>query len=223
MRADARRNVAAILDAALECLARNPQASTTDIAKAAGVGRVTLYGHFPSRADLVDAAFAHALQQASATLEAVDLSGDPRDALTRLIASSWQIIDRHQVLLGVAEAELPPERIRAYHSEPMGRVHALIAAGQHSGVYRGDLPADWLVAVFYAVMHGAAAEIRAGRLGSADAVGVITATLLAVYAPPVSPASQSRRLVPDGAEFGVRVLVVELVADAFGDVDDLGV
>lgn len=188
-RADARRNVAAILDAALECLARNPQASTTDIAKAAGVGRVTLYGHFPSRAELVDAAFARGLQQASATLEAVDLSGDPRDALTRLIASSWQIIDRHQVLLGVAEAELPPERIRAYHNEPMGRVHALIAAGQRGGVFRDDLPADWLVAVFYAVMHGAAAEIRAGRLGSADVVGVITTTLLAVYAPPVSSAS----------------------------------
>jgi AcrR family transcriptional regulator len=188
-RADARRNVAAILDAALECLARNPQASTTDIAKAAGVGRVTLYGHFPSRAELVDAAFARGLQQASATLEAVDLSGDPRDALTRLIASSWQIIDRHQVLLGVAEAELPPERIRAYHNEPMGRVHALIAAGQRGGVFRDDLPADWLVAVFYAVMHGAAAEIRAGRLGSADVVDVITTTLLAVYAPPVSSAS----------------------------------
>jgi TetR/AcrR family transcriptional regulator, mexCD-oprJ operon repressor len=186
-RADARRNVAAILDAALECLARNPQASTTDIARAAGVGRVTLYGHFPSRADLVDAAFARALQQASATLEAVDLSGDPRDALTRLIASSWQVVDRHQVLLGVADAELPPERIRAYHNEPMRRVHALIAAGQRSGAFRDDLPADWLVAVFYAVMHGAAAEIRAGRLGAADAVGVITTTLLAVYARPVNP------------------------------------
>lgn len=182
-RADARRNVAAILDAALECLAQDPQASITDIAKAAGVGRVTLYGHFSSRAALVDAAFGRAVRQASATLEAVDLGGDPRDALTRLIASSWQVIDRHQALLGAAEAELPPDRIRAYHNEPMGRVHALVAAGQDRGAFRGDLPADWLVAVFYAVMHGAAAEIRAGRLGSADAVGVITATLLAAYAP----------------------------------------
>ena len=54
-RADARRNIAAILDAALLCLARDPDASIADIAQAAGVGRVTLYGHFKSRADLIDA------------------------------------------------------------------------------------------------------------------------------------------------------------------------
>ena len=48
-RADARRNVAAILDAAVLCLTRNPDASIADIAEAAGVGRVTVYGHFKTR------------------------------------------------------------------------------------------------------------------------------------------------------------------------------
>ncbi|MGH3403828.1 MAG: hypothetical protein ACRDRJ_15215 [Streptosporangiaceae bacterium] len=42
-RADARRNIAAILEAALDCLARDPQASIADIAAGAGVGRITLY------------------------------------------------------------------------------------------------------------------------------------------------------------------------------------
>ena len=54
-RADARRNVAAILDAATECLARDPEVSIADIATAAGVGRITLYGHFKTRAELIDA------------------------------------------------------------------------------------------------------------------------------------------------------------------------
>ena len=45
-RADARRNIAAILDAATDCLARDPEMSIADIAAAAGVGRITLYGHF---------------------------------------------------------------------------------------------------------------------------------------------------------------------------------
>ena len=54
-RADARRNIAAILDAATECLAHDPEMSIADIAAAAGVGRITLYGHFRTRADLVDA------------------------------------------------------------------------------------------------------------------------------------------------------------------------
>jgi AcrR family transcriptional regulator len=183
-RADARRNVSAILDATLDCLARDPQASITDIAKAAGVGRVTLYGHFASRAEVIDAAFAHGLSQAHETLDAVDLGGDARDALVGLVTSSWPIIERFQSALVAAEAELPPERIRAHHDEPMRRVRALIERGQGDGVFRGDLPVDWLVAVFYATMHGAAGEIRAGRLDSADAVRVITATLLAAYAGP---------------------------------------
>ena len=46
------------------------------------------------------------------------------------------------------------------------------------------------MALFYTVMHGAAAEITAGRLPAADADRVITATLLGACTPPdgVSPA-----------------------------------
>jgi AcrR family transcriptional regulator len=49
-RADARRNIAAILEAATDCLARDPEMSIAGIAAAAGVGRITLYGHFKTRA-----------------------------------------------------------------------------------------------------------------------------------------------------------------------------
>ena len=49
-RADAQRNVQRILDAAVACLAERPNATMADIAKVAGLGRVTLYGHFSSRA-----------------------------------------------------------------------------------------------------------------------------------------------------------------------------
>lgn len=183
-RADARRNITAILDAALECLARDPQASIADIARAAGVGRVTLYGHFASRAELIDAAFVYLLRHADETLDAVDLTGSPRGALIRLVASSWPIIDRFRAALAAAERELPPERIRAHHDEPLRRVRVLIDRGQQDGVFRSDLPADWLVSIFYGVLHGAAGEINAGRLQAADAASVITATLLAAYTPP---------------------------------------
>ena len=73
-RADAQRNIAAILTAAAECLGRDPSASTSEIAKAAGVGRVTLYGHFPSRAELVDAVFVQAIATGEETLGQVDLT-----------------------------------------------------------------------------------------------------------------------------------------------------
>ena len=76
-RADARRNVEAILDAALVCLVHDPGASVGEIAQAAGVGRVTLYGHFKSRADLIDAVLARTLEHADTVFDEMDTSGEP--------------------------------------------------------------------------------------------------------------------------------------------------
>jgi TetR/AcrR family transcriptional regulator, mexCD-oprJ operon repressor len=187
LRADARRSIAAILDAATACLIRDPQASTSAIARAAGVGRVTLYGHFPSRAELVDAVFARTIREADVALDGVDLDGDARAALARLVASSWRIVAAHRAVLLAAEQELPAERIRTHHDRPMARVQALVERGQREAVFRADLSAQWLVAVFYTVLHGAAGEIEAGRLTVDDAADAITATLLAAYTPPGAP------------------------------------
>ena len=183
-RADAQRNIAAILAAAGECLSRDPAASTSEIAKAAGVGRVTLYGHFPSRSDLVDAVFVHAIETGEESLGQVDLSGDPRAALARLTESSWHLVDRYRSLLIAAQDTLPPGRVRELHADPMARVERLLERGRTEGVFRTDLPTSWLVSVMHNVMHGAATEIQAGRITSDEAAPYITATLLAAFTPP---------------------------------------
>ncbi|MET7281563.1 TetR/AcrR family transcriptional regulator [Kribbella sp. NPDC005582] len=183
-RADAQRNIAAILGAATECLSRDPAASTSEIAKAAGVGRVTLYGHFPSRAELVDAVFVHAIEVGEESLSQVDLTGDPREALARLVESSWHLVDRYAALLVAAQETLPSGRVRELHADPMARVEKLLERGRSEGVFRSDLPVSWLVSVMHNVMHGAAGEIQAGRLSSGKAAGYITATLLAAFTPP---------------------------------------
>jgi TetR/AcrR family transcriptional repressor of mexCD-oprJ operon len=183
-RADARRNVASILDAALACLARDPDASVGDIATAAGVGRVTLYGHFPTRADLIDAVFARTVADADEALKAVDLTGDPRAALARLVASSWQIVNRHRALLRAAQRTVGQDRIRAHHEAPLRRVEALIRRGRREGAFRTDQPTSWLVATFFNVLHGAADEISAGRLDERAADRSIVATLLAAFTAP---------------------------------------
>ncbi len=183
-RADAQRSIAAILDAAMAVLSRDPEASVSEIAKAAGVGRVTLYGHFPGRAELVDAAFARAVEDGHAALDAVDITGEPRQALARLIDSSWILVNRSRALLLAAQAALPPGRIRELHAGPMERVQRLVERGRDEGVFRTDLPTSWLVGVMHSVMHNAADEINAGRLTPDRAAGYITATVLACFTPP---------------------------------------
>ena len=185
-RADARRNVAAILDAATDCLARDPEVSTADIAAAAGVGRITLYGHFKNRAELVDAVMGRAIEHADAILAATDTAGDPREALARLVAASWQIVHRFRNILLAAHRELPNERIRGIHDPVLRLVQLLIERGQRTGAFRSDMPMHWLTTTSFSLMHAAAEDVAAGRLDASDAPRLITATLLGAFTPPAA-------------------------------------
>ena len=61
-RADAEQNLIRIIEAAVELLDRQPGASIEQIAAAAGVGRATVYRHFATRTELVEAATRHAFE-----------------------------------------------------------------------------------------------------------------------------------------------------------------
>ncbi len=193
-RADAVRNVERILDAAIACLTERPTASMADIAKRAGLGRVTLYGHFASRAELLEGVVTRVLEQGAHALAAVDLSGNPRDALRRLIESSWVLTSRAASIIAAAEEELPPGRMQELHADPAARVEALIERGRSEGVFRTDMPTSWLVTVIHQILHGAATEISTARLDPADASERITTTVLAVLDnPSESNRSESQR------------------------------
>jgi TetR/AcrR family transcriptional regulator, mexCD-oprJ operon repressor len=183
-RADARRNVEKILEAAVACLSRNPDASVSEIAQAAGVGRVTLYGHFGSREALIEAALTQVLDEGDQVLAGVDLTGDPREALGVLIESGWLLMAQAGAVLDAARETLPPGRIQELHVKPARRVEDLIRRGQSEGVFRADLPASWLTSALHHLMKGAAVDVSSGRLDRADAPHFISETVLAAYAPP---------------------------------------
>jgi TetR/AcrR family transcriptional repressor of mexCD-oprJ operon len=188
-RADARRNVAAILDAATDCLVRDPEVSVADIAASAGVGRITLYGHFKTRAELVDAVLVRTIGRADAILDATDTTGDPSAAFTRLVAASWQIVHQFRNILLAAHRELPAERIRGVHDRILRRAQTLIERGQRAGTFRTDLPKQWLITTTFSLMHAAAEDAAAGRIKADDAADLISATLLAAF----TPATKRRR------------------------------
>jgi AcrR family transcriptional regulator len=178
-RADARRNVDAILEAAIRELASSPDASMADIAAAAGVGRVTVYAHFASREDLVRQAVSRVIAEGELALGEVDLTGDAREALGRLIESSWHQIVRIGALMTAAVDVLDPAELRELHDAPAARVQSLVRRGRREGAFRSDLPEVWLVGVVHMVMQGASVEVTAGRLRADAAAATITATVVA--------------------------------------------
>lgn len=180
-RADARRSRAKILAATPLALRKNPDASVADIAAEAGVGRMTLYGHFANRAVLIDATLADSLEQAEGVLGDIPLDGDPTAALEALIASSWTLLERVRSVLVVAQRELPAARIREMHEVAEGRMQGLFERGQREGVFRPDLPVSWLLAVTHLAMNAAAEEVTAGRIERQDAADLIIGTLLPAF------------------------------------------
>lgn len=81
-RADALRNRTALVEAAVAVLGRRGlDAPLDEIASAAGVGNATLYRHFPTRRDLVQAVFAEEMARYVAAVERALAHPDPWEGL----------------------------------------------------------------------------------------------------------------------------------------------
>ena len=168
-RADAERNVAAILDAALEALEGDLDASMAEIARRAGVARATTYVHFPTREALIDAVTEKGVRDACEVIAAArPEEGDPVDALRRVVAAAWQVLSRFHALVAV-NMRRPPAELHKMHQPVLALLQPLIERGQAAGAFRADVPASWHLAAILALVHAASGQVRSGTL-SVEAV-----------------------------------------------------
>ncbi len=178
-RADAERSVAAILDAALEALASDPDSSMSEIARRAGVVRATIYVHFPTRTALLDAVMEHAIAQVVESMRGAEPQrGEPVEALERVLRATWRQLGQFHGLLALNIARLSAEELHRRHRPMLDQLEPLIQRGQKKRVFRRDLPVVWHLAVLRAIVHAASTEIRGGRLPEADAEAAMLTTAI---------------------------------------------
>jgi AcrR family transcriptional regulator len=181
-RAKAERNIGAILDAAERLLRRRSQASIAAVAKEAGVSRVTVYAHFPTREELIEAVVTRVTRAAHESIQdAKPAEGDPVEALERVIATAWDELERQEAIRQAAAEELSPEAVRRSHETAAGTVQELIERGQWAGAFRKDLPFEWLVASCFALLHTAADEVREKRIKPDDAMKAVKTTVIELF------------------------------------------
>ena len=182
-RADAERSIAAIIEAAVDALASDHEASMAEIARRAGVVRATIYVHFPTREALIEAVTEHAINECSQAISAAEpQSGKADQALNRVLRAAWQALGRFHVMVTL-NATLPAQELHSRHAPVIALLAPLIERGQREGAFRAGVPVAWHLATIMALIHAASAELQAGRITAAQVESTLTTTVLAALRP----------------------------------------
>jgi AcrR family transcriptional regulator len=154
-RADARRNREAVLEAAIKLLGERPDASMQEVADASGVGRTTVYRHFPNRESLVKGLFVRVVNESLAmSWRLVEEDPPAGDLYRRMGREALEITYRYRFLRAHNEmlAEVLEEAGVGLPNDPM--VDYLKRA-QERGELRPDMPVEWFFSVAQAVISQA--------------------------------------------------------------------
>ena len=166
-RADAVRNRARIVETASAVFAvRGSDASMEEIARGAGVGIGTLYRHFPTRDDLVEAVFHDRIDELQAQAEELLQSPEPGAALATWLRAQLEQASTCRGLAAEAMLTMLADRDEPSACESMRLAGAaLLARAQEAGDVRPGVEIDDLVRMVQAV--SLAAE-ESGDPGAAE-------------------------------------------------------
>ena len=182
-RADAERNVLRIQEAAIRLWADEPSAGVADVAAAAGVGRATLYRHFPTRDSLLEAIRHRGLADGEAAVQACRIDeGTATDALSRLLAAWLELGDRYRV---VVSNPSQPDNVEARaREEQLGEAFVrLIERGKAEGDFSPDVPSLWGGAAVGALLVAAIRGVGEGRVPREDAHPLLIRSAIGVLRP----------------------------------------
>jgi AcrR family transcriptional regulator len=155
MRADAARNLDAVLQTGARLLAQDPATTMAAIAAEAGVDRRTVYRRFANREALLSAVYAAKLDASEAVLDAARLAEAPvAIALHGYVESIIPVsrrwpLDIRRMMKEDREAEQRAEAQR-------GRLEAFLRRAADEGLIRQDLPPGWAMALLGSIVDNMA-------------------------------------------------------------------
>ena len=175
LRADARTNRIKVLDAAEEVFGQGGEsASTEEVARRAGVGIATVFRHFPTKAELLEAVLARRFERLRERADGLAGAADPGQAFfdffTHMVADAAGKIAIAEAL---AEAGGDAEGAATQASARLqDAVRVLLRRAQEAGAVRGDVG----LGEIYSLLIGSSRAAAFGQFGpnvNARALAVI--------------------------------------------------
>jgi AcrR family transcriptional regulator len=148
MRADAQRNRAKLLQAAAAVFeSKGVNASTEEIARAAGVGVGTVFRHFPTKEHLLEAVYLARLDNLAAQARTLSTSDDPVGALESFFtATVSQAATKNALIEALAKAGVAVKRPRT-GDDLRSTLAVLLSRAQEKGGIRADIRIDDLISL----------------------------------------------------------------------------
>ena len=145
VRADARRNMDALLEAAMAVFAASGvDAPVREVADKAGVGVGTLYRHFPQRADLIVAVMRHEVDACADAAARLAAEHEPGEALSRWMQRYVDFIGAKRGLASALHSGDPAfDALPVYFKQRMEpALRTLLKAAAGAGEVRADISAE---------------------------------------------------------------------------------
>jgi AcrR family transcriptional regulator len=155
MRADAQRNYASLLKTARVAVSeRGADIALEDVARSAGVAIGTLYRHFPTRQDLLEAVFLDETNELKAYAESLASAPVPFDALVSWLRLHMDFAARGQSMGAavMAAKRVPGTRSYAANKAMLEAGNVLLLRAQAAGQIRTDVQIVDVIRLVYGIV-----------------------------------------------------------------------
>jgi AcrR family transcriptional regulator len=158
-RSDVLRNRERILTAASACFnTAGADCHLATVATEAGVGAATMFRHFPTKKDLVEAVLLRCLEESESAVVTAENDSDALSALLGLLEHFVQSLTRDRGLKRIAEDLLQRPEIQARQQAILASTETLLRRCQTIGTVRTDVQLTDLMILTEGIAYAAPPE-----------------------------------------------------------------